>query len=136
MNKQLFQLSKIIRQEWFHELFRFGLVGVIATGIQYLVYWIFTAWLSPTFAYSIGFIISFICNFFLTSLFTFRKKATIKKGFGFALTHIISFSVQLLLLNLFIAMQIPEKLAPLPVYAIAIPFSFILVRFVFKSSKL
>ena len=136
MNKQLLQLSKIIRQEWFLELFRFGLVGVIATGIQYLIYWIFTTWLNPSLAYTVGFIISFICNFFLTSLFTFRKKATIKKGLGFALTHVINFLVQLLLLNLFLALQMPEKLAPLPVYAIAIPFSFILVRFVFKSSKL
>lgn len=114
------------------ELIRFGTVGVIATLIHYGIYWILQGYMHSNIAYTLGYGISFICNFFLTAHFTFKKKATVKKGIGFGLSHLCNYLIQLGLLNLFIYMGIDKALAPLFVFAIAIPINFLLVRFVFK----
>jgi putative flippase GtrA len=41
----------------------------------------------------------------------------------------------MVLLNLFLWLGMSNELAPLPVFAIAIPVNFLLVRFVFKHKK-
>jgi hypothetical protein len=83
-------------------------------------------------AYTIGYAVSFVCNFFLTSYFTFRSKATVGKGVGFGLAHLTNYLLQMVLLNLFVYLGVSQALAPVPVYLIAIPVNFLLVRFVFK----
>lgn len=121
-----------MNKQTLYEIIRFGIVGVIATIIHYCIYWILQSHIHHNIAYTIGYGISFICNFFLTAHFTFKKKATIKKGIGFGLSHLCNYLIQLGLLNLFIYMGIDKGLAPLFVFAIAIPINFLLVRFVFK----
>ena len=115
------------------EIFRFGIVGIIATITHYAIYWILSLYINHNIAYTLGYAISFICNFFLTAHFTFKKKATLKKGIGFGISHLCNYIIQLGLLNLFIYIGINKVMAPLFVFAIAIPINFILVRFVFKS---
>jgi len=110
------------------QLLRFGLVGVLATGIHYGIYWIFLKWLNPTLAYSIGYAISFIFNFFLSSYFTFNIRPDIKKGIGFALSHGINYLLHITLLNVFIYLGLPKTLAPIPVFAIVVPINFLLVQ--------
>lgn len=114
------------------EIIRFGIVGILATIIHYGIYWILQQYINHNIAYTLGYGISFICNFFLTAHFTFKKKATIKKGIGFGLSHLCNYLIQLGLLNLFIYIGINKGLAPIFVFAIAIPINFLLVRFVFK----
>lgn len=87
-------------------------------------------------AYSIGYGISFLCNFYLSSKYTFKSKASIKKGIGFGISHAINYLIHITLLSVFIKIGINEELAPIPIFAIAIPINFILVRFVFKSGKI
>ena len=48
---------------------------------------------------------------------------------GFALSHVINFSLQIVLLNIFIFIGFGEKWAPVPVLIICIPTNFILVRY-------
>ena len=57
------------------EFLRFCIVGVLATAINYGVYYLCLSFTNPTIAYTLGYAISFICNFFLTAKFTFKKKA-------------------------------------------------------------
>ena len=114
------------------EIIRFGIVGILATVIHYGIYWILQQYINHNIAYTLGYGISFICNFFLTAHFTFKKKATVKKGIGFGLSHLCNYLIQLGLLNLFIYIGINKGLAPIFVFAIAIPINFLLVRFVFK----
>ena len=114
------------------EIIRFGIVGILATVIHYGIYWILQQYINHNIAYTLGYGTSFICNFFLTAHFTFKKKATIKKGIGFGLSHLCNYLIQLGLLNLFIYIGINKGLAPIFVFAIAIPINFLLVRFVFK----
>ena len=50
--------------------------------------------------------------------------------------HIVNYLLHMALLNLFLFMGISKTWAPIPVFAIAIPINFLLVRFVFKHKKL
>lgn len=114
------------------EILRFGIVGCVATVIHYLIYWLLNKWINVNIAYTIGYATSFVCNFFLTSYFTFKKKASLKRGLGFGGAHLCNYLLQMLLLNFFILLGVKKDLAPIPVYAIAIPINFLMVRFVFK----
>lgn len=114
------------------EFIRFCLVGFLATAINYGVYYLCLLFFSPTVAYSIGYAVSFVFNFCLSAKFTFRKAATIRKGIGFALSHLVNWGLQVLCLNLFISVGIGKELAPIPVYCICVPVNFLLVRFVFN----
>lgn len=117
----------------FSEIIRFGIVGVIATIIHYGIYLVLNLIIVSWIAYSIGYGISFLGNFFLSNKFTFKTKPTIKKGMGFGLSHFINYLLQVILLNIFIKLGIPDKYAPIPIFCIAVPINFLMVRFVLKS---
>ncbi len=116
----------------FKEFFRFVIVGLVATAIHYGVYRLLDLVIPANPAYAAGYVISFLFNFFLTARFTFKKKATVKKGIGFGLSHLVNFTLHMLLLNLFLFIGLSDALAPIPVYCICIPVNFLLVRFVFN----
>jgi len=116
----------------FYELIRFGMVGVFATLLHYGIYWVLQHWINMNVAYTIGYFTSFCCNFYLTSHFTFKRQATVKRGLGFGGAHLTNYLNHMVLLNFFVWMGIPQQWAPLPVYCIAVPVNFLLVRFVFK----
>lgn len=120
----------------YQEFIRFGIVGTVATGIHYGIYLLLNCFISVWIAYSIGYVISFICNFYLTSVFTFQSKATIKKGIGFIVCHLINYILHLFFLTFFIWVGVEKNYVPIPVYLIVIPINFLLVRFVFKTKKL
>lgn len=120
----------------YKEFIRFGIVGVLATTIHYSVYLVLNLIIVSWLAYSIGYGISFLCNFYLSSVFTFKAKASIKRGIGFGISHGINYLLHIVLLSLFLKLGIKEEFAPIPVFAIVIPINFVLVRFVFKSGKI
>ena len=115
---------------------RFALVGVIATAIHYLLYFVLQKTMNAGMAYTIGYAVSFVANFLLTSVFTFKAKATIKKGVGFGAAHLCNYLLQMGLLYAVLAIGVRRDIAPVPVYCIAIPLNFLMVRFVFKSHKI
>jgi putative flippase GtrA len=117
------------------EFLRFVIVGIAATAIHYGLYYLLQKHINVNIAYTIGYIISFVCNFFLTSYFTFKVKPSFGKLFGMGGAHIINYLLHMTLLNLFLYLGISKALAPIPVFAIAIPVNFILVRYVFKSKR-
>lgn len=120
----------------YQEVIRFCIVGTLATGIHYGIYLLLNRFILVWLAYTIGYVISFICNFYLTSVFTFQSKATVKKGIGFIVCHLINYILHLLFLIFFIWVGVENNFAPIPVYLIVIPINFLLVRFVFKTKKL
>ena len=122
---------KISRQT-IYEVLRFGIVGVVATVLHYVIYWILQHWINVNVAYTIGYFLSFIANYFLSAQFTFREKTTTRNGIGFAGAHLFNYLFQMVLLNIFLWLGVSKALAPLPVYFIAVPVNFILVRTVFK----
>lgn len=114
------------------EAFRFGIVGVVATAIHYGIYLLLKQWIVEVVAFAIGYFISFVANFFMTAKFTFKKDTTTKKGVGFMGAHAVNFLLQTSLLQLFLWLGINENFAPIPVYCIAVPINFLLVKFVFR----
>lgn len=117
------------------EFVRFILVGVLATATHYGIYFFLCVLMLPAIAYTIGYAISFILNFYLSNVFTFNTKPTVRKGIGFGISHFVNYLLHIGLLSLFIWIGVPERWAPLPVFALVVPVNFLLVRFVLKSKK-
>lgn len=114
------------------EFIRFIVVGTLATAILYGIYYPLCKIMHPNFAYTIGFVFSFIANFLLTSYYTFREKPTWRKGVGFAFQQGLNYLFQIGFLNLFLSLHIPKEWAPFPVFIVILPINFILLRLVFK----
>ena len=123
---------EIFNKKLFGQAIRFCIVGVMAVAIHYAIYLLLQQWMVHVVAFAIGYFISFIANFFMTAKFTFKKDSTTKKGVGFLGAHIINFILQTSLLQLFLWLGVNENFAPIPVYCIAVPVNFMLVRFVFR----
>ncbi len=119
-------LSK--HKEQIAEIIRFGLVGVFATILQFVCYVLLVQVLNHNIALPLSYAISLLFNFLLTTYFTFKVKPNAKKGLGFLTSHLINFSLQFLLLNLFIWIGMDKQWAIIPVFLVCIPINFILVR--------
>lgn len=123
------------------EIIRFGLVGSIATLLQYGFYVIFVDIIDipAVVATMISYALSFIFNFILSNYFTFHTKPNAKKGIGFTLSHLINMGLQVGLVAIFKGL-VGDTLALLPAMVICIPVNYLLVRFAltnrrFKSKK-
>ena len=126
-------LTELFRKVLDIEFVRFAIVGVVATAIHYGIYFLLLRVLGVNISYTVGYIVSWFCNFYLTSRFTFKTKANVKKGVGFALSHGVNYILHMLFLNLFIHLGTSETIAPIFVYCCVIPINFVLVRTVFKA---
>ncbi|HBB06717.1 MAG TPA: polysaccharide biosynthesis protein GtrA [Bacteroides sp.] len=119
------------------EIIRFGMVGALATALHYGIYFLLWryAGFNENIAYTVGYALSFVANFYLSAYFTFRSRPSWKRAGGFGGAHLVNYLLHICLLNLFLWLGIPEEWAPLPVFSIAIPVNFLLVRLVFKSRR-
>ena len=122
----------MMKRETFGEMFRFAVVGTISTVINYVIYWILQHWINVNVAYTIGYVISFLVNYWLSAHWTFKEKTSAKNGIGFSGAHLFNYSLHIVLLNFFLWLGLSNELAPLGVYAIAVPTNFIIVRYVFR----
>lgn len=117
------------------EFIRFGIVGVVATAIQYGLYLLLLKWLQPQISNTIGYAISFVFNYIASTKFTFKVKSTAKKGAGFAFSHLINYVLQTVFLTLFLWLGLPKNIALIPVFCICVPINFLLVRLFLKKNK-
>lgn len=137
---QLF-ITKILSNQKFMEFFRWACVGFVATLIHYGIYYVLKEFVSPqtelwlNIDYTIGYVVSFFGNFFLSAYFTFHEKPSLKKGFGFGIAHAVNYGLHILFLNLFLWLGLSSTIAPLFVYIIVVPINFLMVRFVFKGKN-
>lgn len=118
------------------EIIRFGLVGGLATVIQYVLYIVFVEAVGTTAVVStiISYAISFIANFFLSSYFTFHASPNALRGLGFTFSHLINMGLQVGMVAIFKGLVGP-RLALLPALAICIPINYLLVRFVLTNRR-
>lgn len=130
-------IEKVLTREGkFYEFVRFCMVGGVATVLHYGIYLLLQLfmnhgiWLSV--AYTIGYATSLVCNFFMTTYFTFRSKASVKKATGFGFSHLVNYTLHILLFNLFLYIGIDKVYAPIFVLAVAVPVNYTLLHFVFK----
>lgn len=119
------------------EFLRFCIVGGIATLLHYAIYLLLQktimtrgAWLSV--AYTLGYGLSLVANFFLTTYFTFRSNASTARAAGFGLSHVVNYTLQIALFNLFVWLGVWNELAPLCAMAIALPVNYALLHLIYK----
>ena len=110
------------------EALRFCIVGATAVAIQYGVYLLLLTVAGHNTAFVVGYLVSFVFNFFSTVFFTFKTNPNLRKALGFALSHVVNFVLQWALLLLFIHLGVPKSLAMIAVFAICVPTNFLLVR--------
>ena len=90
------------------EVVRFGIVGAVATLLQYGLYVLLNRLVHPTLANTIAYALSF------------------------AFSHLINYTLQTATLALMLWLGLPKDLALIPVFAICVPINFILVRYFLK----
>lgn len=131
------------RRERLGEIVRFGIVGVLATALQYAIYLAMLPFLEAlvpswgehtwvTVANTVAYLISFAFNFVASTRYTFKVKANAKRGAGFVLSHAVNYSMQTLFLNVFVLLGLTRQIAMLPTLCICVPVNFVLVRFFLK----
>lgn len=115
---------------------RFCIVGTIAAAIHYGVYYLMQLWLSEgiwlSVDYTIGYAVSLVCNFFMTTYFTFRSHVSAGKAAGFGFSHVVNYTLHIVLFNLFMALGIHRLLAPVLVLMVAVPTNFLILRYVYR----
>lgn len=115
---------------------RFVLVGGTATVIHYAIYLgLKSLGMQLNIAYTLGYGLSFIFNYIASNYFTFNEKPNAKNGIKFVGAHCCNYLLQMVLLNIYLFLGVPEAIAPIGVFVIAIPVNFVLVRTAFKTSK-
>ena len=114
------------------QFLRFCINGVLAVAIQYAVYWVLIKWINVNIAYTLSYIVSFCCNFVITSYWTFHSSPSWKRLIGFGSSHVVNFFVQLGFLNLYLWLGIPKEWAALLAMGSAVPVNFAMLHFVYK----
>ena len=128
-----FQIEIPISKERLMEIVMFGIVGSTAMAIHYGIYYVLLPLLPVNISFSLGYFISFLYNFTMTSYFTFKVNPSVGRFIRFAASHGTNYLLQILLLNLFIhVIGLNEIMAPVPVYAISVPVNYMLVRLAMK----
>lgn len=99
---------------------RFVCVGSFGTGLQYAIYYLLLGifqhhWpeigILTSLAFTVGFVLEMICNYLLTSFYTFRVRPSWKNAGGFFFGRVINYFIQLLFLNILIWLHMSEELA-------------------------
>ena len=123
---------------------RFVLVGALGTGVQYGIYYLLLMvfqrqWpevgILTSVAFTAGFIIEMVCNYFLTSFYTFRVRPTWKNAGGFLFGRAINYVIQLLFLNLLIWLHFSEELAGIAAIALAGVINYFVLLPFYKDKK-
>ena len=117
------------------EFIRYCIVGGCAVVIHYGIYLLLNQWLAVNLAYTIGYVLSVCFHWWMTFRFSFREEITVRRTGGYLLCNGVNYVLNMLFLNLFLWLGIPEQLAPVPVYCVVVPINFLLVRMVVKKLK-
>ena len=88
MSEILRQLSPAQRQK-LGEVVRFGIVGVLATALQYAIYWVLIHVMAPSLAMTVGYGLGFIFNFIYIAIYS---KAPGADGFLGAVEYFLYFA--------------------------------------------
>ena len=97
---------------------RFVCVGALGTGLQYGIYYLLLGvfqrqWpdmaILTSVAFTVGFVIEMVCNYFMTSYYTFRVVPSLKNIGGFLFGRALNYVIQLVFLHMMIWLQISEE---------------------------
>ena len=92
---------------------RFVVVGITVTILHYAVYWLLMHYMEASVAFTIGYFVSFLANYYLSARYTFHKKKSLNNGIGFIAAHAFNYLLQVSLLKLMLYIGLSKTLAPL-----------------------
>jgi putative flippase GtrA len=124
---------------------RFVLVGAFGTGLQYGIYYLLLnlfqqQWpdvgILTSLAFTIGFVMEMICNYFLTSFYTFKVRPNWKNAGGFLFGRAINYVIQMLLLNALIWLHMSEEFAGILAIALAGVINYFMLLPFYKYKKI
>lgn len=110
---------------------RFGIVGLLNTGVHFVVYLAVQTVLPYMVAHLLAFAIAMTGSYFLNCRFTFRVKPSLRGFVLFPLSNLTNLSVTTA--GLYILVEffgVPQWIAPLPTAAFAIPITFLVAQFI------
>ena len=123
---------------------RFVLEGAFGTGLQNGIYYLLLdlfqrQWpdvgILTSLAFTIGFVVEMICNYFLTSFYTFKVRPSWKNAGGFLFGRAINYVIQLLLLNFLIWLHMSEEWAGIGAIALAGVINYFILLPFYKDKK-
>lgn len=115
---------------------RFCVVGTLAAGVHYGVYFLLQSWgMNLSIAYTMGYVISFVGNYLLTNYFTFGTRPEWRNLLGFAGSHAINYVLHIVLFNVFLWLGVHKLLAPPLVMLVAMLVQYTILNWVFKRWK-
>jgi putative flippase GtrA len=112
----------------FSQFFRFVIVGGSSALLHYVIYLVLLCKTTPNISYGIGYLISFLYNYLLTTGFTFGVSRSKGRFLKFTLGHVANYLIQLIVFNIALFIGVKEQFIPIPVYAISVLFNFLLLR--------
>lgn len=118
---------------------RFIIVGTSGTGIQYGLYYLLLMLVEHlwpeaelvTACFSLAYVLEVITNYFLTSLYTFEQRPSLKNAGGFASGRIFNYFVQIGLLQLCLLCMSDEWAGAVAI-VIAGVINYFVMKFFFK----
>lgn len=112
---------------------RFCINGCVCAGLHYGIYALLQIWIDLNVAFSVGYVLSFIFNFFSTSRFTFHARPTWGRFVGFAGSHVINYLVNIGAFNVLLSLGIHRLVSPLLAMLVAMIINFLLLKFIFTN---
>lgn len=123
---------------------RFVFVGTFGTGVQYGIYYLLLdifqrQWpemgILTSVAFTAGFLIEMVCNYFLTNFYTFKTRPSWKNAGGFLLGRVLNYVIQLLLLNALVWLHMGEEWAGIVAIMLAGVINYFVLRPFYKDKK-
>ncbi|MGI8994015.1 MAG: GtrA family protein [Nocardioidaceae bacterium] len=115
---------------------RFGVVGVINTGVYYALYLLLQTTLPYLVAHVCAFVLAIVGSYFLNCYFTFRIQPSWRTFFLFPLSNAANFAITTV--GLYVLVQhagMDERVAAIPAAAVAIPITFLVAQFTLTSGS-
>lgn len=130
--KELF--DRIYKCQSFGELFRFCIVGTIATVIDAAVFYLVRQFAVYQVALISGYFISLVVNYFLTVIWTFKQKPSVNNAIAVVLAHLFNlFVVRMGVMYLLVVqLYVNDRYAYIPTVILSVATNFIIVRFLVK----
>ena len=123
---------------------RFVFVGTFGTGVQYGIYYLLLdifqrQWpemgILTSVAFTAGFLIEMVFNYFLTNFYTFKTRQSWKNAGGFLLGRVLNYVIQLLLLNALVWLHMGEEWAGIVAIMLAGVINYFVLRPFYKDKK-
>ena len=114
---------------------KFIIAGVLNALLTYTLYVLLATYYRYEIAYGLSYAAGIVISYLLNARYVFNEKYTLKTFFRYPLVYVFQYLLCFVMLYVLVeVMSLDKYLAPLIVIVLSIPFTFILSRFMLRSS--